>query len=450
MPVTPPTYPFVPKSNAQLVPGQFWSIPLPDGRFGCGRVLRVDRDRAYGARVLFVGAVLDWVGESPPSAEAIAGRPVLEVGIAHVRVISDGGGEILGDRPLEADAIDPPERVNSHWGTGYPAQRAARRFIAGDPPPTAEWRVVSSPLTDEVLLPSSTGRGVVQFDSLLAEADFARLGEWFRPYPEMMLRAYGSYDGSIRDLEFLRFFPTLRRFDADALHSGLASLDGLRHLPVDLEELVIGDTTPRLDLSILARFRNLKSLWLEGHTKQLEVISQLTGLERLSLRSITLPDLTLLLPLRSLEALEIKLGGTNDLRLLPRIGAVRYLELWLIRGLDEVGPIGQMGELRSLFLQALKRVERLPDFAGAPNLRRIELMQMKGVRDLRPLATAPALEELLLVEMAHLQPEDLRPLVGLPRLRAVTTGLGSVRKNEAAGAMLGLPPVSEPYDWRVG
>jgi len=76
-----PVYPFVPKSNAELAPGQFWSIPLSDGRFGCGRVLRVDRDRAYGARILFVGAVLDWVGETPPTSEAIAGAEVLAVGL---------------------------------------------------------------------------------------------------------------------------------------------------------------------------------------------------------------------------------------------------------------------------------------------------------------------------------------------------------------------------------
>jgi hypothetical protein len=34
-----PDYPFVPRTNATLVPGQFWSIPLTDGRFACGRVL---------------------------------------------------------------------------------------------------------------------------------------------------------------------------------------------------------------------------------------------------------------------------------------------------------------------------------------------------------------------------------------------------------------------------
>jgi hypothetical protein len=444
-----PVYPFVPKSTTNLAPGQFWSIPLSDGRFGCGRVLRVDRDRAYGARVLFVGAVLDWVGEAPPTSEAIAGSEVLAVGTTNVRTIAYGGGWVLGERPLEADGITVPAKLNTHWGAAYPTERAERRFILGDPPPTSEFRQVASPLTDDMLRPSITGRGVVQFNKSLTDEDFIRLGEWMRQYPDMMLRAYGSYDRSIRDLEFLRFFPTLRRFDADALHASITSLDGLRHLPAGLSELAIGETTPRLDLSILGRFADLESLWLEGHTKHIEIVSALTRLERLSLRSITLPDLSLLLPLRSLQSLEIKLGGTTDLRLLPDIGRIRYLELWLVRGLDDVEPIGRMASLRYVFLQALKRVERLPDFGGAPNLRRVHLQQMKGLRDLRPLATARALEDLVLIEMPQLKLDDLRPLLEIPTLRGVSLGLGSVRRNEAAGEMLGLPPASRTFDWRT-
>ncbi len=73
---------------------------------------------------------------------------------------------------------------------------------------------------------------------------------------------------------------------------------------------------------------------------------------------------------------------------------------------------------------------------------------MKGLRDLRPLATAPALEAVELIDMRHLQPEDLTPLVGLPNLKAVTPGLGSRRKNDAATALLGLPLVRTPDDWR--
>ena len=157
-------------------------------------------------------------------------------------------------RPLEADGITVPSVLNTHWGSAYPTERVERRFILGDPPATTDFRQVASPLTVDMLRPSATGRGIVQFNSLLADEDFIRLAEWMRGYPEMTLRAYGSYDRSISDFEFLRFFPSLRRFDADALHASITSIDGLRHLPDDLEELALGDTTPRHDLSIIGRF----------------------------------------------------------------------------------------------------------------------------------------------------------------------------------------------------
>jgi hypothetical protein len=440
-------YPLIPKTNAQLSPGQFWSIPLADGRFGCGRVLRVDRDKPIGGRTRFIGAILDWVGNSPPSPGAIAKSAVLAVGNAHVRLISFGGGAILGERPLSADGIEPPVTVNSYWGDGYGVMRAERRFIAGDPAPTSDFRHVSSQLTAEMLRPSLIGRGVVQFDHRLTDDDFRQLGEWFRPYPEMTLRAYGSYDHSIVDLEFLRFFPTLRRFGADALWNSLTSLDGLRHLPRDLEELGIGATRARLDLAVLARFPELTWLFLEGQTKHLEVISGLAKVDDLTIRSITMPDLSLLLPMTRLRSLDLKLGGTRDLGLLPRVGELRYLELWMIRGLTDVTAVGQISSLRALFLQALRQVETLPDFRQATELRRVRLETMKGMRDLSPLATAPALEGVELIDMRHLKPEDLAPLIGLPRLKAVSPGLGSRRKNEAAAAMLGLPYVSGPFDW---
>ena len=49
---------------------------------------------------------------------------------------------MLGERPLAPDGIEPPATVNSYWGDGYAVMRAERRFIAGDPPPTSDFREV--------------------------------------------------------------------------------------------------------------------------------------------------------------------------------------------------------------------------------------------------------------------------------------------------------------------
>jgi hypothetical protein len=110
--------------------------------------------------------------------------------------------------------------------------------------------------------------------------------------------------------------------------------------------------------------------------------------------------------------------------------------------------LGQVPHLRHLFLQALPNVTALPDLSRARSLRRIHLEEMKGARDLRPIASAPALEELVLGDLAQLRPEDLRPLVGHPHLRAVTAHLGGARKNAEAQALLGLPEVAFDWDWR--
>jgi hypothetical protein len=408
-------------------------------------VLSVDRGPGSGSRTWFLGGVLDWVGDEPPTAESIAGAPMLEVGHAHIDVITSDGGATLGEVPLNGEAPPAPEGVMSYWGAGYPRQRAERRFIARDPPPQAERRFVGSPLTDEMLQPSATGRGIVQLSEALTDDEYSRLAAWLREYPEMTLRVYSSR--TIRDFEFLRFFPSLRNFAADTPFF-FESAAGLRHLPESLRGLGLGAMRRPIDLRVVARFPDLKSLYLEKHQKGIEALSGLTRLEDLTLRSITLADLSLLRPMTELRSLDVKLGGTSNLALLPEVGQLRYLELWRIRGLADVSTVGSLPHLRHLFLQTLSHVTALPDFGEARALRRIELETMKGIRDLRPLGSAPALEELLLHDMPQLQPDDLEPLVGHPTLRALSVELGGAKKNAAAQALLGLPEVEYTWNWR--
>jgi internalin A len=167
----------------------------------------------------------------------------------------------------------------------------------------------------------------------------------------------------------------------------------------------------------------------------------------LSLRAITLPNLRLLTPLKDLEILELKLGGTRDLRDLPQIGRLRYFETFLVRGLSDLGPVTDLPSLEYLFLQAQRQVISLPSFERTGALRRVHLQTMRGLRDLAPLARAPALETLVASDMAHLLPEHFRPFVGHPTLREAAVGLGSKKKNHAIHALLGLPAPSGAPAW---
>src|SRR5206468_9663553 len=128
---------------------------------------------------------------------------------------------ILGIRPLEAYGIVVPEYVNSGWGYSVASIVAVHKFVHGDPPPKFTRRQISSPLTDDMLAPLLTRAGVVQFSTMLTEREFIRLANWLRDYPEVTLRAFSSFRGNITNLEFLRFFPFLRRFSVDASYHTL-------------------------------------------------------------------------------------------------------------------------------------------------------------------------------------------------------------------------------------
>lgn len=300
-------------------------------------------------------------------------------------------------------------------------------------------RALHAPIRDDQLRPFSASETAIQFTSVPSESQLRLLNAMFEQRPDVELRAHYGYHGSIPDLDFLRLLPAVRRFSIDNMWDRLSSFDGLRYAP-QLESLTIGATKRPMHLGILGHLPSLKRLYVEGPHRGYEVISELVELEALTLRSVTVPDLSILLPLERLRSLELKLGGTRDLRLLPRIGRLEYIEFWLVRGLSDVGPLAEVTTLRHFMLQALKQVTSLPSFARSLELRRVDLETMKGLIDLAPLAEAPNLEILTLIDMGHTSPEILRPFVGHPTLRGGIWGFGSERKNVAADQLLPLPP----------
>lgn len=113
-------YPFVPKSNSQLIPGQFFNVHLKNGKHACGRVLAVpSRNMKYGGRTTFLAGLMDWVGDTQPTAESIAGHKIIKQGQAHVGIIGAHGDGILGYRAPELDGTRPLEMFSPGL-RGYP------------------------------------------------------------------------------------------------------------------------------------------------------------------------------------------------------------------------------------------------------------------------------------------------------------------------------------------
>lgn len=280
---------------------------------------------------------------------------------------------------------------------------------------------------------------------------------FFSERPDVQFRVYGSYSGPC-DLGFLSSLTNVRDLAADCLHNAsgieaIVALPSIRRLRIgiwnledlgflndvsdDVESIFIGATkSKKPDLAPLSRFARLRTVYLEGQRKNIDVLAQLAELEEVVLRSITVPNLDFLRPLKKLWSLDLKLGGTTNFAAIESMARLRYLELWQVRGLADIGVVSTLTGLQHLFLQSLKNVRSLPDFRKLTGLRRITLESMKGLDDVSTLRDAPALTEYLHVAANNMQPEDYVPLLENASVRKVRIGFGSNRKNELFKAML--------------
>jgi hypothetical protein len=297
-------------------------------------------------------------------------------------------------------------------------------------------REVRSPLTEEQLSPLDDRCKVVQFCTPLSDKDFLKLAEFLSAYSDVPLRVYGH--NTVKDLEFLRYFPYLREFETDVWTLG--SFEGLRHLSADLIYLGLGATKSKAhSLRAIERFTELRDLSVEGHTKDISAVKFCSQLESLTLRSVTLPDLSVLTGLNRLKYLRLKLGGTKNLSLLPSIKNLVYLELWAILGLSDLNVIGELNKLQYIFLQSLKRVSALPTLRGLSALRRVHLEALKGLQDLSPVSQAPNLAEVIVTDMRQLQVDAFLPFIGHKSLRVARIWLRNRKKQEAIAKLLNLP-----------
>jgi hypothetical protein len=138
-------YPFVPKSTRSLTSGDFWAVPLLGGRYACGRVIQLAGDRLVSPMRAFFGGLHDWLDDAPPTSSDLAGQSMVAWGVMHIKAITETGGEILGNRSLELDGIEPPLLLSAHGGRtatvlrGVTTLRVARHDEWGSLPVLSYW-----------------------------------------------------------------------------------------------------------------------------------------------------------------------------------------------------------------------------------------------------------------------------------------------------------------------
>jgi hypothetical protein len=274
----------------------------------------------------------------------------------------------------------------------------------------------------------------------------------FSSRPDIELRLYGFYSLAC-DLSVLKRMANVRQFSADYL----SNVVGIEHLSalVNLEKLAVGiyhlenfdflesisdgiqgltllaTNSKKPRVSALARFRSLKTLYLERQQQGIEVLAQLSRLERVTLRSISTENLEYLSSLPHLWSLDIKLGGIQDFSAIENKESIKYLELWQVRGLSDLRFISSLTGLQFLFLQSLRSVIEIPDLSRLTRLRRLHLENMKGLVDVSAISQAPALEDFRHVAAQNIHPNQYDDLLNMTTLKRVRVGFGSRKKNVA-------------------
>ncbi|WP_394782246.1 hypothetical protein [Undibacterium sp.] len=284
----------------------------------------------------------------------------------------------------------------------------------------------------------------------------------FAQRPELEFRVYDG-DGAVCDLSFLKYMDNVRHFSADCLEQAsgiehLSSLKGLHSLAIgigslrdfsfldllpagQLHTLYLGKTVQAQSaaqpgLAPVSRQQGLRTLYLESQQNGLEQIASLPQLCDLTLRGMTLPNLDFLHGLPPLRLLDIKQCRIGDWSALAGMQRLQFLELWQIRGLQDLSFISSMAGLQNLFLQALPQVQTLPDMSGLHRLRRVYLEALPKLRDIHPLQQAPALQEFIHVAGRHWQAEDYGQLLQSPTLQKACAELSSEKKNGAFRELL--------------
>ena len=127
----------------------------------------------------------------------------------------------------------------------------------------------------------------------------------------------------------------------------LESFEFLENINSNIKELYLEKTkSKKPKISMISRFSQLESLYLESQQKGIEVINSLKKLKKITLRSITTRNLEYLENLNELWRIELKLGGIKEFDSLKKIPNLKYLELWQIRGLNNLNFISELFKLQ--------------------------------------------------------------------------------------------------------
>ena len=250
---------------------------------------------------------------------------------------------------------------------------------------------------------------------------------------ELEIRFYGHYSGAF-NAKVIASVPHVVNLSIDCLqrienHEEIAKLQNLKSLSFGvyyfedklflsqlnlkaIKKLVVGENHKKnIDLSCLSKCEALEELYIVGHTKNIDRLSSLPKLKKLSLGSIgKKQSLQFVNKISSLESLMLLLGGRESFEEVVNPN-LKKIEIIRVRGLERLGDLSRFPELSYLQIEDQIKIRevnferpllKLQDFKviTCKSLNRLNgLSKLEGLGNLRIYGTAIELNDLLSIEL---------------------------------------------------
>jgi hypothetical protein len=270
-----------------------------------------------------------------------------------------------------------------------------------------QYRTVASPLTAEALTPLPEDCPGIVVNQPMRDDEYRQLAELLERQPDKKLYALqvdSTRQEHITTIDFLKFFPRLRRFTCNLAF--LRSLQGVEHLR-HADSLSLFKSPNRMSAAPLAELTNLKELWLDGHFTDRGALRGLSGLTNFSMGYAgKVADLSFLPP--NLTRFSMNLGSITDISALADLPHLQRLSFHKVHSLADLSPLADATALAYLYLVYLNKVTELFDMSALTELTELIIGALTNLAELRQVLTAPSLTTLSVHEVPNLDHQSWR------------------------------------------
>jgi protein phosphatase 1 regulatory subunit 7 len=235
------------------------------------------------------------------------------------------------------------------------------------------------------------------------------------------VRFYGHYSTSF-DCNTLLKIPNVKSLYVDCLTKAhnveaLSQLPNLQKLSLGvyelketevlnsenlkkLTELIVTETkTKAFNLEYLRDYKNLKSLIIAGHTKNIDCIGALESLEYLSFNSVRQVPIPFVNKLKNLKTLTFILGGRDNIHEIGE-NEIENLEIVWVRGFKDISNISNFKKIKTLRIEDNIRLQTVHFDRELPNLHDLKIINCKSLSSLSGLENLPSLHQLRIYKTA--------------------------------------------------